>query len=60
MQISAMQAPMSPKIPPEAPTLMYSGRKIADIIVPPTAGMINMMAAAVAPFKGIVIWRANK
>jgi len=49
MQMSAIQAPMRPKIPPLAPTLIYSGRNIADKIVPPTAGMINSIAAAANP-----------
>ena len=50
MQMSAIQAPMRPKIPPLAPTLIYSGRKIADKIVPPTAGMMNSIAAAANPW----------
>ena len=50
MQMSAIQAPIRPKIPPLAPTLIYSGRKIADKIVPPTAGMMNSIAAAANPW----------
>ena len=50
MHMSAIQAPMRPKIPPLAPTLIYSGRKIADKIVPPTAGMMNSIAAAANPW----------
>lgn len=48
-KISAIHAPISPKIPPEAPTLMYSGNDIADIIVPPMAGMTNKPAVARKP-----------
>mmetsp|Transcript_15214 Transcript_15214/g.20137 ORF Transcript_15214/g.20137 Transcript_15214/m.20137 type:complete len:227 (+) Transcript_15214:273-953(+) len=50
MTMSAKHAPMRPNIPPDAPTLMYSGRKIALKIVPPAAGMIKMIAAATKPW----------
>ena len=33
--ISAIQPPIKPKIPPLAPTVMYSGKKMALRIVPP-------------------------
>lgn len=49
IQISAIHAPISPNIPPDAPTVMYSGKKIALNMVPPTAGMMNRIAAAAVP-----------
>ena len=50
MAMSATQAPMRPKIPPEAPTLMYSGRKMAERMFPPTALMKKTRKAATQPW----------
>lgn len=36
MKMSARHAPMSPKMPPEAPTEIILGRNIALRIVPPS------------------------
>eukprot|EP00590_Aulacoseira_subarctica_P000845 CAMPEP_0172422830 /NCGR_PEP_ID=MMETSP1064-20121228/8953_1 /TAXON_ID=202472 /ORGANISM="Aulacoseira subarctica , Strain CCAP 1002/5" /LENGTH=65 /DNA_ID=CAMNT_0013163883 /DNA_START=549 /DNA_END=746 /DNA_ORIENTATION=+ len=36
--MSARHAPISPNIPPEAPTLIDFGKKTADSMVPPIAG----------------------
>jgi hypothetical protein len=49
MIMSDRQAPISPNIPPEAPTVMYSGRKIALRSVPPIADIIKMIAVARVP-----------
>ena len=50
IKISERQAPIKPKIPPDAPTVMYSGRKIALSIVPPMAGTMKRIAAAMLPW----------
>lgn len=42
--ISDRQAPIKPKIPPLAPTVMYSGKKIALKMIPPTADTVKMTA----------------
>mmetsp|Transcript_21809 Transcript_21809/g.52738 ORF Transcript_21809/g.52738 Transcript_21809/m.52738 type:complete len:204 (-) Transcript_21809:1207-1818(-) len=49
MMISDIQAPIKPKIPPDAPTVMYSGKKMALKIVPPIAGTTNCTTAGKKP-----------
>lgn len=50
IKMSDRHAPINPKIPPEAPTEMYSGRNMALSTVPPIAGRIKRIMAGMNPW----------
>jgi hypothetical protein len=47
--MSARHAPIKPNMPPDAPTEMDLGKKIADNMVPPMAGITNKKNKAKEP-----------